>query len=113
MPEVRMELYCAVSLGEILDRISILRIKLARIKDTTKNQHVRHELERLNALIKDIPDCEQYIADLTVHNTVIWDVEDQLRNKERLKLFDSEFVELARLAYLTNDKRFAVKDTVN
>jgi hypothetical protein len=93
-----MELFCPVSLGEILDKISVLRIKLARIKDASKLPFINQELDRLNEKVRDIAGCEQFIAELTVHNTVIWDVEDALRMMERKKQFDAEFIELARSA---------------
>ena len=108
-----MEFSCSVSLGEVLDKISILRIKLDRIKDPAKLGHVRHELDRLVAQLGDAKVYEPYIAQLTEHNTVIWDVEDVLRLKEKSQIFDAEFVSMARRAYLTNDKRFGVKDAAN
>ncbi len=108
-----MELLCAVSLGEVLDKVSVLRIKQARIKDPAKLQHVHTELDRLTTLLGDISQYETFLNDLTKYNTIIWDVEDELRAKEKLGQFDAKFVELARAAYLTNDKRFAVKSDVN
>ncbi len=110
---VIVELSCPVSLGEVLDKISILRIKLARIRDAAKVQHVRYELERLTALLGDTAVYESFLGDLTRHNSVIWDVEDQLRAREKQGLFDDTFIQLARQAYSTNDLRFAVKDAAN
>jgi len=108
-----MELRCPVSVGEVLDKISILRIKAARIKDGAKLPHVRHELERLTSVLEEPDKYEAFIAQLTEHNMVIWDVEDALRLKEANGQFDAEFIALARKAYRTNDKRFAVKDAAN
>jgi hypothetical protein len=108
-----MEFSCSVSLGEVLDKISILRIKLDRIKDAAKVAHIRTELDRLVAQLGDAATYEPYIAELTVHNTVIWDVEDVLRLKEKNQIFDAEFIQMARRAYMTNDKRFGVKDAAN
>jgi hypothetical protein len=108
-----MELNCPVSLGEVLDKISILRIKSERIKDAGKLAHVRHELARLTAVLGDASQYETFLKDLYEHNTVIWDVEDQLRLKERKGEFDAAFAQLARKAYLTNDKRFEVKAAAN
>jgi hypothetical protein len=108
-----MELFCPVSVGELLDKISILRIKAARIRDGDKLAHVRHELERLTAVLDEPGKYETLIAQLTEHNMVIWDVEDALRLKEAHGQFDAEFIALARKAYGTNDKRFAVKDAAN
>ena len=104
---------CPVSIGELLDKISILRIKQARIKDQAKLAHVNNELERLTTLLGDTAPYESYLSEFATHNGVIWDVEDTLRRKEKRGEFDQEFIQAARLAYLTNDKRFAVKDAAN
>ena len=98
---------------EILDKISILRIKQQRIKDPQKLEHVRHELQRLSAIITDIPDCEAFIDELTIHNSVIWDIEDEIRRREKQQCFDAGFIAIARKVHATNDLRFAVKDAVN
>ena len=108
-----MELFCPVSLGEILDKISILRIKLNRIKDAVKREHVKTELGRLTTLLGDLSPYEEFLAQFAIHNGIIWDAEDVLRLKEKKAEFDQVFIESARRAYLTNDKRFAVKDAVN
>ena len=108
-----MQLLCPVSLGEVLDKISILRIKQQRIKDTAKLEHVNNELGALTRLIGERAEFEPFLRELTEHNMVIWDVEDALRRKERDREFDADFIELARRAYLTNDKRFEVKNRVN
>jgi hypothetical protein len=108
-----MELRCPVSLGEVLDKISILRIKQARIKDDAKRAHVRTELDRLTRLLGDLSPYEEYLTQFAIHNGIIWDAEDVLRLKEKNGEFDQVFIDSARLAYLTNDKRFGVKDAVN
>jgi hypothetical protein len=108
-----MELNCPVSIGEVLDKISVLRIKLARIKDESKLLHVRTELEKLIGLFPDMGPYEPYLQRLMEHNTVIWDVEDALRLKEKRKEYDAQFIQLARQAFTTNDRRFAVKNEVN
>ena len=108
-----MELSCPVSLGELLDKISILRIKLARIKDPAKLVHIKLELDRLTGFLGDLTPYEDFLAQFAVHNGVIWDAEDVLRRKEKNGEFDQVFIESARKAYLTNDRRFGVKDAVN
>jgi hypothetical protein len=107
------ELLCPVSIGEVLDKISILRIKAERITDASKLRHVQHELARLTAVIGNSSAYESFLNDLYEFNRVIWNVEDQLRLKERRCEFDQDFAQLARTAYLTNDKRFAVKAAAN
>ena len=74
-----MQLSCPVSLGEVLDKISILRIKQQRIKDLAKLQHVTNELDALTRLIDKPAEFEPFLRELAEHNTVIWDVEDALR----------------------------------
>ena len=108
-----MEFSCSVSLGEVLDKISILRIKQERIKDTAKLAHVRVELDRLLSQLGDTLVYDPYLKELAEHNTIIWDVEDVLRLKEKNQIFDAEFIQMARKAYMTNDKRFNVKDAAN
>ena len=108
-----MELSCPVSLGEVLDKVSILRIKMARIKDPVKISHVKFELDRLTAILGNLTVYEIFLKELDEHNGALWDVEDAIRVKERKGVYDQEFIELARKAYMTNDKRFAVKDAAN
>jgi hypothetical protein len=108
-----MEILCPVSLGEALDKISILRIKLARITDSSKLTHVRHELDRLTAAIGDLQRYQSFLAQLEEVNGRLWDIEDGVRRKELAQEFDQEFVKLARSVYRTNDQRFAIKNAVN
>ena len=108
-----MELSCPVSLGEVLDKVSILRIKSVRIKDPAKVAHVQLELQRLTSILGDLTPYETFLRDLTEHNNVLWDVEDFLRMKEKKGEYDKDFIASARKAYMTNDRRFAVKDAAN
>jgi len=108
-----MEILCPVSLGEALDKISILRIKLARITDPAKLTHVRHELDRLTGTIGDLQRYQSFLAQLEEVNGRLWDIEDGIRRKELAQEFDQEFVKLARSVYRTNDQRFAIKNAVN
>lgn len=108
-----MDFSCSVSLGEVLDKISILRIKQERIKDPAKLAHVGVELDRLLAQLGNTPAYDPYLKELAEHNSIIWDVEDVLRLKEKNQIFDAEFIQMARKAYMTNDKRFHVKDAAN
>jgi len=106
-----------VSPGEVLDKITILEIKSERMNDPDKLINVRTEL----ALLKDtwmaaVPD-DPVIADLHRQlkqiNEALWEIEDHIRDKEREKSFDQEFIELARSVYVTNDSRSRVKKALN
>src|SRR5689334_2440437 len=108
-----MEILCPVSLGEALDKISILRIKLARIGDPAKLANVRHELERLTAAVGDLQRYQAFLADFEQVNGELWEIEDSIRRKELAQQFDDEFIRLARSVYRTNDRRFEIKKRVN
>lgn len=106
-----------ISPGELLDKITILRIKAARMSDAAKVANVRHELELLEktwresgAAAGDIGDEE---ANLTRVNEALWVIEDEIRDEERAKRFTEKFIELARAVYFTNDERAAIKKHVN
>ena len=109
------EILVPVSVGELLDKITILQIKSERIKDETKLVNIRKEL---NALLQT---CRQnkinveheLVGELKKINETLWVVEDDIRDKERAKLFDQQFIALARAVYVTNDKRFQVKAQIN
>ena len=101
-----------VSNGEILDKYSILQIKLEKIIDKTKLQNVIKEIEYLNVsytrINKDDVVHKKY-KELKDINIILWDIEDKIREKEKDKDFGKGFVELARAVYITNDKRSKVK----
>lgn len=105
-----------VSPGELLDKITILEIKSERIADADKVKNVRYELELLSKLWQDaIPDADvsEERAALKAVNGELWDIEDDIREEERAKRFESRFIELARAVYFTNDRRAALKKQVN
>ena len=108
-----MDILCPVSLGEVLDKISILRIKRGKIKDPAKVAHVEVELERLTRAAGDRRPYEEFLRELQKVNEELWDVEDAIRIKEREQQFDAEFVALARSVYRINDRRFEIKNAVN
>lgn len=108
-----MKKYSQISVGELLDKISILRIKSEKLSDDEKLKHIRHELDVLTSETHDIPDSESWIQRLVEINSTLWDIEDKIRKKERDKQFDPEFIEVARSVYFTNDKRFEVKNKIN
>ena len=100
------------SVGEVLDKISILQIKSDRITDGRKLANVRKELVELLAAAQNdrFPDME---AELRTVNEALWDIEDHIRVKEKLGKFDAEFIRLARSVYITNDKRAEIKREIN
>src|SRR3954470_9911255 len=109
----RMEILCPVSLGEVLDKISILRIKQQRIADPQKREQVARELTRLAAAAGSLEGYDDFLARLQKVNEQLWDIEDAIRQKEKAGQFDAHFISLARSVYRTNDQRFAIKDEVN
>jgi hypothetical protein len=108
-----------VSWGELLDKISILEIKLARIGDPAKLRNVGDELSALETARdaqpwwRDRPGVEGLTAELKAVNEALWDIEDAIRERERERDFGPRFVELARSVYLTNDRRAALKRSLN
>lgn len=106
-----------ISPGELLDKITILRIKAARIKDIAKLSNVQVELEWLERVWRDsgaaIPAIAADEAELQRVNSALWDIEDRIRDKERAGAFDAGFIELARAVYVTNDERAAAKKRIN
>lgn len=106
-----------VSPGELLDKITILRIKVARIMDPAKVANVRLELDLLEKTWRDAG-CAAFdvVRDeraLGEVNERLWDVEDLIRDKEAKQTFDREFIELARAVYAANDERAAIKKRIN
>jgi hypothetical protein len=106
-----------VSPGELLDKITILRIKAARITDPAKVANVRLELELLERTWKESGCADRDLAAeeraLQAVNEKLWVIEDDIREKERANAFDAQFVELARAVYFSNDERAAIKRRVN
>ena len=108
-----------VSLGELIDKITILEIKKENISDVDKRANVITELQQLNATIERILDHEQLVRlqepmkRLRDINQRLWNIEDDIRDCERNKDFGERFVELARSVYFSNDKRFDVKKEIN
>lgn len=106
-----------VSLGELLDKIVILEIKKERISDEAKLTNIRTELQALRdirpPLLLDNAEIQIWEKALRSSNEELWDLEDRIRDKERLDDFGPEFVEVARLIYRTNDKRAHAKKMIN
>jgi hypothetical protein len=107
-----MALLVPVSLGELVDKITILEIKAARISNLEALVNIEKELDALRRI--RIPDVDPSLfEDLKEVNTEIWDVEDELRECEREKNFGESFVGMARSVYMHNDKRAAIKKKIN
>ncbi|KAF1008635.1 MAG: hypothetical protein GAK28_01059 [Luteibacter sp.] len=106
-----------VSYGELIDKMTILQIKLQEIRDEAKLANVRNELELLEATWTNDAASKIDIADETARllavNKRLWDIEDNIRLKERAQAFDASFVELARSVYFQNDERAAIKREIN
>ena len=105
-----------VSLGELVDKISILQIKRKNIRDKEKEKLINKELSLLKKTLKNSLNdnlIKKYLDELIKINSKLWRIEDDLREHERKKIFDQEFIELARSVYLTNDKRSHVKLEIN
>ena len=105
-----------VSLGELLDKISILIIKEKNIDDSQKQYHIRNELEVLNKTLENSisqSQVKEYIEKLIEINSQLWFIEDDIRDCERKKKFDQKFIDLARAVYITNDKRSEIKSEIN
>ncbi len=106
-----------VSPGEVLDKITILEIKSERMEDPEKVANVRVELKLLQdtwaANIGDDDTIRDLHAQLKEINEALWEIEDDIRDKERVKEFDERFIELARAVYFTNDRRSEVKKKLN
>jgi hypothetical protein len=106
-----------VSPGELLDKITILRIKVARIQDAGKLANVKLELSLLEQTWRDAgcatPEIAQDEHALQDVNERLWDIEDRIRDKEAKQTFDRDFIELARAVYVCNDERAAAKKRIN
>ena len=112
-----MQLQVPVSVGEVLDKITILQIKLAHISDANKRVNIQNELDALLPLMTGdgftTDEMQGLMAELKSVNEALWDIEDDIREKEAAKSFDAEFIKLARAVYVTNDKRAEIKKQIN
>lgn len=108
-----MKILVPVSLGELYDKISILRIKEGRIEDNNKLLNIKKELELLLKIAEEHPIDHYYYYDLFNINSSLWGVEDNLRELEKQELFDDSFINFARRVYVLNDKRSKIKKEIN
>jgi hypothetical protein len=104
-----------VSIGELVDKMTILSIKLKKIKNADKLRNIQKEYDILKSSVDraGIAVDSKYYGDLEAVNLKLWDIEDKIREKEAGKEFDAEFVELARSVYINNDRRASIKRDIN
>ena len=111
-----MIVHVPVSVGELVDKITILRIKLAHARTDTQTHNIRTELNKLDEILYQLAlpvDVTAHTSQLHSVNQELWAIEDAKRQHERQQLFDSAFVELARAVYIKNDQRAAIKQQIN
>ena len=105
-----------ISLGDLIDKISILIIKEKKITDEKKNNHIHEELTLLKKTLNEAINnnvINNYLNQLIDVNSTLWQIEDEIRDCEKNKKFDQKFIELARSVYITNDKRAEIKLEIN
>jgi hypothetical protein len=105
-----------VSVGELIDKLSILHVKQTKITNEEKLEYVNKEFELLYNLSSgylDNPEIELLYHQLVETNSKLWDIEDRLRVIETERKFEDEFIDYARKVYFTNDERFRLKNEIN
>jgi hypothetical protein len=105
-----------ISVGELIDKLSILQVKTLKITNPEKLKYVSEEFELLHnqsEIYFQDTEVKSLYDSLTEVNSSLWDVEDKLRIFESEKKFDDEFIEFARKVYYTNDERFRLKNKIN
>ena len=112
-----MNITVPVSVGEVIDKVTILEIKSERINDEAKLKNVATELEALRPLVSggvfDSDELVELTDGLRRVNTELWDIEDDIRAEEAAGRFGDRFIELARAVYITNDRRAELKKKIN
>ena len=103
-----------VSIGEIVDKLSILRIKKNNITDDNKLVNINKEYDYLyHKVFQELKIDTSDFYEMVMVNEILWTVEDSIRDKERNKQFDQDFIEMARSVYITNDRRAEIKKQIN
>lgn len=102
-----------VSVGELVDKITILEIKLDHVQDSNQKKNIKKELTMLNKKLSKINYPTFYYESLKSINMRLWDVEDLIRKQEKLGVFDKEFILYARMIYMYNDTRAEIKKEIN
>ena len=106
-----------IAWGELVDKITILKIKLLKLVDEQSIKNVQREYGILNAIFFEQKELKTMLSglqnELQKINEELWEIEDKIRDKERSQVFDQEFIKLARSVYFTNDKRADIKRKIN
>lgn len=111
-----MKIYAPISVGELLDKLTILTIKLQYIKDDSKLVNIQKEhkiLKEIADSLKIKPGLDSLYKELLFVNQQLWDIEDQKRLHEKQKKFNDQFIQLARQVYVQNDYRAKIKKDIN
>lgn len=113
-----MEVNVPISVGELLDKLSIVEIKIKNISDSQKLEYLNKEFNLLKEKADDVKSIntqkyDEFYSSLLKTNSKLWEIEDDIRDLENLKKFDEAFVSLARSVYITNDERFEIKTKIN
>lgn len=112
-----MKVNVPISLGELLDKISILEIKNKKILNKSKNLNIKKELKGLKNVLSglgiNLSETNKLYSELYKINLTLWEIEDSIRVLEKDEDFGEKFIELARAVYMTNDQRFEVKNNIN
>jgi len=110
-----MTINCEISLGELIDKISILKIKSQKITTPEKLSHVNKEYLSLTTTLNSLKlaGIESHVEQMIDINLTLWKIEDDIRDCEKAKKFDQTFIDLARAVYITNDERFKRKNAIN
>ena len=106
----------SISLGELVDKVSILLIKEKKINDKHKLFLIRNELSLLKKTLEKFinnNEIDTYLTSLIEINTKLWNIENSIRECERKKIFDQDFIDLARSVYINNDQRSEIKNKIN
>ena len=109
-------IHVPVSVGEMIDKLSILQVKKIKVTDEDKLEFINKEFELLYNFSSEYLnnlEIELIYSKLILVNTNLWDIEDKLRILEKEKKFDTEFIASARKVYFTNDERFRLKNEIN
>ena len=110
-----MEVKCHVSLGELVDKMTILKIKTEKISDPQRSKLAKEEFQVLEKTLKDLKldEIASHFDDLKSVNESLWEIEDDIRECEANQDFSEKFIALARSVYKTNDERFKLKNSIN
>jgi hypothetical protein len=108
-----MKVLAPISIGELYDKISILEIKSEKISDVKKLENINNELYFLRELLNEDATSELLFLELKEVNKTLWEIEDDIRLCEKVGDFGEKFIGLARNVYITNDKRFEIKNKIN